>query len=361
MRAFFAQICASDTETDGVLTPNDAVKCVISGTQLVFLETVWPIADIELSETQGQLCLRYRHATLQTSQWKCLNGLMPYLSVSQRKVAEDLLQTQSSASGSRLVFVLLATILVIGGVIALFFMGQIELRQQQLAVTSEDVSKTLGQKHRDTLIKSGYRCTSPEWDAPLLRVLKYYQKLTGSTGIQHMYVMGTVFPQSLMLSDGTFAISAGMLRDLDASALLALMAHQEGHLQGRHRLESRIYEQGNQVFSRLWKTSQQISDRDYLLEAPLWVNYSRGQEAAADQWALQHLKGQQQGHLKSLAKVWSTYIQSSAKLPRFMERHPLATDRLQQIDQLSDAPVLPGYLQETVGSLQQQAGYCTQN
>lgn len=213
------------------------------------------------------------------------------------------------------------------------FWGQIQLRKQQLTMVDPALNAQIEAKHLQEIKASFKLCQSPENQALLKDILREHHRNIGSKNIKVIYVFENDLPEALMLSGGTLLLSTTLLKDISAPALQALIAHEAGHLNLNHRLESRIYEQGTQIFYRQWTAQANI---DYLLSAPLWVQYSRGQEAAADHWAFASLSSQNSASFKSLVKLWLAYEKNPKKNKGFSSRHPLATDRLQSLDQLPD-------------------------
>lgn len=285
--------------------------------------------------------IRHRHQNegyLSSLQYGLLNALLPHLMGAQRHQALSIYNNQRPDHGKRVLLGVLAGMVVMASILWLFFWGQIQLRKQQLALADPALNTKIETRHLQEVTNSFEECQSSEIESLLEDILQEHYSNTGSKNIRLIRIFKNNLPEALILSKGTLILSTTLVKDISSPALQALLAHEAGHLNLNHRLESRIYEQGNEIFYQLWSPK---TNADYLLNAPLWVRYSRGQEAAADHWAFKSLRKENTADFKLLAKLWLAYEKSPEQQKGFVSRHPLATDRLQSLDQLPDLKQTP--------------------
>ena len=317
---------------------------------------VWSIHELTLEQSEAGLVLRKQEDSLHSETFQILNALLPYLHHTQRPKAMEMLAARSPRGHKGVLWVLIGTALI-AGLVALGFFGQIRLRQQELSKYSTESATALAERHRSYTMKSYGRCTSPALVAPLGILQRTYQTQSGSNGLKDIWLLPSVNHESFILSDGTLLITTQMLQNLKPESFFALLGHQEGHLQKQHRAQAHVYHKGASVFDRLWRT---VTSEDSYLESPLEVKYTRGQEAGADTWATARLPG---AYFKALLPYLNQRAQmTGGRHSGWGIRHPLATDRLQEIDQFSGVPpALSTEVQEAWEALQRARKSCTQN
>jgi Zn-dependent protease with chaperone function len=311
------------------------------------------------SNTSKLLFIDYRTDTLSVADYKVLDILLPYLTGTQRTQALELYGAYRSPQSKRLLSLVLIATVLMGLVLWLFFWGQIQLRKQQLALADQSLPQRLGEKHEQSLAQEQILCRGDAINRLTQQLLEAYQTQSKTSNIHKLSLFASPQIEALMLSNGHLLLSTALVQDMPWPALLAFFAHEEGHLMLNHRLESQIYAQGNQIFSRLW---QRGDDQSYLLNAPLWTQYSRGQEAAADHWAFIHISQENtRFDFKALAKKALLYLDNPSQQKGFVARHPWATDRLQGIDQrLSKATAPIDQKNISLEALKKEAKHCEQ-
>lgn len=324
-------------------------------------EIVSPMNTQINAKTQG-FKIKHRHrgdGFLYTWHYPLLNALLPHLIGEQRQQGLALYNAYRPTHGNRVLLGVLAGMALMAGLLWLFFWGQIQLRKQQLALADQELPQLLGQKHEQSFAQHNNLCEGERWQTLTQQLLQDYQRQSQTDNLRALDVFPSPQAEALMLSNGHLLLSTALIKDFSWPTLIAFLAHEEGHLMLHHRLESRIYDQGNQIFKRLW---QPVDDKAYLLSAPLWVQYSRGQEAAADHWAFTHLP--QENTLfdfKALAKKALVYLDDPIQKKGFVARHPWATDRLQGIDQrLSPSTTPTNQKNISLESLRKETNRCEQ-
>ncbi len=318
-----------------------AIHCTLHGHKgLCFslLDTAhcWAFADLKVVEHQegtafGLRCKAFPHHLIYSTDFALLDHLLPYLSGEPRQKALALYARYRPQRSKWLLTGVLFGMLLFAGVLWLFFWGQIQLRKQQFAITEPALIQALGERQRAQFEQTAFLCTDASLQHWAEQVYQDYVSYVPGSELKKLQVFASPQAEALMLPNGELFLSTALLAEMPRATLLALISHQEGHLRLNHRLESRIYEQGNRIFYRLW---QATDTRDFLLNAPLWVHYSRGQEAAADHWAFTHLSaaGLEQTDFQGFAK-YMVQNETVAQREGFTKRHPMATDRLQSLDQ----------------------------
>lgn len=301
------------------------------------IQKQWSFSALSFQERPEHRGYLIRHLNndqglIYSDDYALLNALLPHLTGPERQQALTLYQNHRPARGQRVLLFVLLGMACMAGILWLFFWGQIQLRKQQLALADPQLPKVLEARQWQIFQQQNALCSSPRVERLAQQLLDDYRAQSQTDHLRRISFFASPLAESLMLSDGHLLLSTRLLKDMSGPTLAALMAHQEGHLMLKHRLESRIYEQGNQIFKRLW---HKADDTAFLLDAPLWVQYSRGQEAAADQWAFRHLDATHQSDFdfKGLAKQALLYLDDPLQQKGLVARHPWATDRLQGIVQ----------------------------
>lgn len=300
------------------------------------VENCWAFEELQLEADEAGGFALYReqnpHQRLRSQDYRLLNHLLPFLSGVPRQRALVLYAEHRPQRSKWLLGGVVLGMLIFAGVLWLFFWGQIQLRKQQLAITNPETLTQLGARQQAELEQTVTVCSDPPLHSFSEALSQQYSDYVPDTLIKGISFFVSEQAESFMLSHGQLYLSTALVQNMTDSTLLALISHQEGHLRLNHRLESRIYEQGNRIFYRLWQPHE---DLDFLLAAPLRVNYSRGQEAAADHWAFTHLNeaGLAAVDFQGFAKYILVNLESTTQAGGFVERHPMATDRLQGLAQ----------------------------
>lgn len=300
-------------------------------------EQCWAFADLKGFEQQHDntfslTCVSFPSQSISSADFSLIDHLLPYLSGAPRQQALALYESYRPQRSKWLLGGVLLGMLIFAGVLWLFFWGQIQLRKQQLAITEPTLIQALGARQQLQFEQSTRLCTDSVIQNWAAHLYQDYLQYVSDSQIKTIQVFGSGQADALILPNGHLFLSSALVTTTPRSTLLALISHQEGHLRLNHRLESRIYEQGNRIFYRLW---QSTDAQDFLLNAPLWVHYSRGQEAAADHWAFTHLNAEGLVHadFQGFAKYMVQTEGSVQGITGFALRHPMATDRLQSLDQ----------------------------
>jgi TonB family protein len=230
-------------------------------------------------------------------------------------------------------------ILFVCFIIFLFSIGLKFLVQQSVVLISPELERKLGEEIFDAFIKD----QNINQHEPTLQILNKcnhmgeYFNAANMVEIEIVIVENDSIKNAFALPGGYIIIYRGILNMLDnENELMALIAHEVGHIHLRHGLR-RIIRQAYTRFiiASFFGNSQDISkilvDNSSTL---LNLAYDRDEEEAADVFALNALKRMDlntEGLLTLFQKLQE--VESEQKIPTFLSTHPATASRIKFIQQ----------------------------
>lgn len=158
--------------------------------------------------------------------------------------------------------------------------------------TPAEVGDLLGKRTRETLDQFVTKPSAlSEWEKA--RVERLFSRLTPHLKVKgrvplHFRSSPSIGPNAFALPDGSILVTDAMVKTADDVALLGVLAHEAGHLEGNHALQGLYQRVGlGLLWAGLVGDATQLADISQGLVLSLSENnYSRGMEHEADVRAL---------------------------------------------------------------------------